>query len=308
MTLWKMRKNAPPAAAARAGRQARAQLREAGSPRRPAPTRSGRGDEPGSATRPASAVRCSGLYLHIPFCSAICNYCNFNRGLFDAALKDALRRRARARDRAPAAADGRRAADTIFFGGGTPSLLEPGGDRRASSTPAATAFDVAADAEVTLEANPRRVTETGWRVPRRRRQPAQLRRPVVPRRRAAAARAAASARSRARRPSARRAPPGFDNISLDLMMWLPQQSASDWLEIVEALIALGPEHVSLYLLEVYPNAPLKEDMARAGLVAGARRRRGGDVLWGHGAARSGRVRAVRDLERRAARPSRRATT
>ena len=35
-----------------------------------------------------------GLYLHIPFCSAICNYCNFNRGLFDAALKGAIRRRA----------------------------------------------------------------------------------------------------------------------------------------------------------------------------------------------------------------------
>ena len=62
-----------------------------------------------------------GLYLHIPFCSAICNYCNFNRGLLDEALKrryvDALEREIRS---AP-----RRAADTIFFGGGTPSLLDP---------------------------------------------------------------------------------------------------------------------------------------------------------------------------------------
>ena len=57
---------------------------------------------------------------------------------------------------------------------------------------------------------------------------------------------------------------GLDNISLDLMMWLPQQSAADWRENVESLIAIGPDHASLYLLELYPNAPLKEEMARAG--------------------------------------------
>jgi oxygen-independent coproporphyrinogen-3 oxidase len=64
-----------------------------------------------------------GLYVHIPFCSAICNYCNFNRGLFDAGLKEQyvsalLREIASQGDGAP--------ADTIYFGGGTPSLLEPG--------------------------------------------------------------------------------------------------------------------------------------------------------------------------------------
>ena len=47
------------------------------------------------------------------------------------------------------------------------------------------------------------------------------------------------------------------------MMWLPGQRVDDWLESVDAAAALGPEHVSLYLLEVYPNAPLKEEMARA---------------------------------------------
>ena len=57
---------------------------------------------------------------------------------------------------------------------------------------------------------------------------------------------------------------GFDNISLDLMMWLPQQTREDWQESVEALIDVGPEHASLYLLELYPNAPLKEEMARSG--------------------------------------------
>ena len=60
---------------------------------------------------------------------------------------------------------------------------------------------------------------------------------------------------------ARRA--GFDNLSLDLMMWLPEQRVEQWLESVDAAMALAPDHVSFYLLEVYPNAPLKDDMARA---------------------------------------------
>ena len=60
---------------------------------------------------------------------------------------------------------------------------------------------------------------------------------------------------------ARRA--GFDNVSLDLMMWLPGQRVDDWLESVDGVLALDPDHLSLYLLEVYPNAPLKEEMARS---------------------------------------------
>src|SRR2546422_9945681 len=95
-----------------------------------------------------------GLYIHIPFCSAICNYCNFNRGLFDAGLKaryvDALV--------AEIARAGRLAADTIYFGGGTPSLLEPAEIARVIGA-CDEAFDVSPDREVTLEANPESVTE-----------------------------------------------------------------------------------------------------------------------------------------------------
>ena len=62
-----------------------------------------------------------GLYIHIPFCQAICSYCNFNRGLLDESLRrryvDALEQEIRRSSGG--------AADTIFFGGGTPSLLEP---------------------------------------------------------------------------------------------------------------------------------------------------------------------------------------
>jgi oxygen-independent coproporphyrinogen-3 oxidase len=56
---------------------------------------------------------------------------------------------------------------------------------------------------------------------------------------------------------------GFDNISLDLMMWLPGQRVEEWLQSIDQAVALGPEHISLYMLEVYPNAPLREEMARS---------------------------------------------
>jgi oxygen-independent coproporphyrinogen III oxidase len=91
-----------------------------------------------------------GLYLHIPFCSAICNYCNFNRGLFNANLK--------ARYVAALLAEVRRAGDaspaeTIYFGGGTPSLLEPT-EIAGLIEACRQSFDLPRDAEVTLEANP----------------------------------------------------------------------------------------------------------------------------------------------------------
>ena len=103
-----------------------------------------------------------GLYVHIPFCSAICNYCNFNRGLFDGALKERYVAALLAEIRAAAPRPGSgqadsSAADTIYFGGGTPSLLEPS-EIAAIISACRAAFDVTADAEVTLEANPETVT------------------------------------------------------------------------------------------------------------------------------------------------------
>src|SRR6186713_2403054 len=62
-----------------------------------------------------------GLYLHIPFCSSICNYCNFNRGLFEAGLKTRYVSAIEAEIRRAAEPD--TPVDTIYFGGGTPSLL-----------------------------------------------------------------------------------------------------------------------------------------------------------------------------------------
>ena len=201
-----------------------------------------------------------GLYIHIPFCAAISNYCNFNRGLIDAGLKrqyvDALLAEIRR------AADPDTPADTIFFGGGTPSLLEP--SEIASIIAACReSFDLTPDVEVTLEANPETVTLERLElfraagVNRLSYGVQSFRDDELIR----LSRLHSASRARAAFASARAA--GFDNISLDLMMWLPQQSVSHWLESVDALIDLAPDHASLYLLEVYPNAPLRDEMARA---------------------------------------------
>ena len=104
------------------------------------------------------------------------------------------------------------------------------------------------------------------------------------------------------RPSARRAAAGFDNVSLDLMMWLPQQSRDDWRESVEALIDVGPEHASLYLLELYPNAPLKEEMARSGWSLAPDDDAAEMYLWSLERLERAGYRQVPDLERRAAGP------
>src|SRR5207247_918346 len=107
-----------------------------------------------------------GLYIHIPFCSSICNYCNFNRGLFEPALKaryveallPEIRRAGQTEatgrsggedtSRSAVVSAFRRtvSADTIYFGGGTPSLLEPA-EIAGIIAACRDAFDVAADSE-----------------------------------------------------------------------------------------------------------------------------------------------------------------
>jgi len=207
-----------------------------------------------------------GLYLHVPFCQAICGYCNFNRGLWDGPL--AARYVGALAREVGRYGDGR-PADTIFFGGGTPSLLDPSDIARLIRA-CREAFDVSPSAEITLETNPETASEQ----------------------RLAAFRAAGvtrvsfgvqsfddreldrldrihSAAGAARAVTAARAA-GFANVSFDLMFWLPGQSPATWLGTVDRSIELAPDHLSLYLLELYPNAPLREAMARAG---------GSDPAW-----------------------------
>ena len=202
-----------------------------------------------------------GLYVHIPFCSAICNYCNFNRGLFDHELKrqyvDAV-----VAEILGARAGALEPADTIYFGGGTPSLLSADDVQRIISA-CRESFHVADGTEVTLEANPESVDVAllaAFRrvgVNRLSFGVQSLRDDELKR----LSRLHGAVRARQAIAEARQA--GFGNVSLDLMMWLPQQSPAEWLESVDGAIALSPDHVSLYMLEVYPNAPLRDEMARA---------------------------------------------
>jgi oxygen-independent coproporphyrinogen-3 oxidase len=199
----------------------------------------------------------------VPFCSSICNYCNFNRGLFDAALK---RRYVEAllREIGPAARTAgalHTEADTVYFGGGTPSLLEPK-DITSIIGACRDAFDLSPDAEITLEANPETVdaerlhdfrcagvNRLSFGVQSFRDE--ELRR--LDRRHSAgrAEEAVAAARSA-----------GFENVSLDLMMWLPEQTVDQWMVSVDRALDAAPEHLSLYMLEVYPHLPLKLEMTR----------------------------------------------
>jgi oxygen-independent coproporphyrinogen-3 oxidase len=166
-----------------------------------------------------------------------------------------------------------RAADTIFFGGGTPSLLEPGEIGRLIEA-CRGRFDLAPDAEITLETNPETATaprldaflEAG--VNRisfgvQSFDDGELQRLDRIHSADRAARAVRLARAA-----------GFANLSFDLMFWLPGQSRESWQTTVRRAIDLSPDHLSLYLLELYPNAPLRESMARAG---------SSDVAWAQAA-------------------------
>jgi oxygen-independent coproporphyrinogen III oxidase len=210
-----------------------------------------------------------GLYVHIPFCAAICNYCNFNRGLLDEPLKaryvEAVTTEIRGSgpNLAASHAGATLAADTIYFGGGTPSLLDPAEVAEIIAA-CRQAFALDPAAEITMEANPETVTEArlaGYRdagVNRLSFGVQSFRDPELRR----LGRLHDSARAHAAVAEARRA--GFDNLSLDLMLWLPGQTLTHLDESLDALVLASPEHASVYLLELYPNAPLKEEMARAG--------------------------------------------
>ena len=201
-----------------------------------------------------------GLYLHIPFCEAICNYCNFNRGLLDAGLKDRYLG-ALGREIEVQSDFGR--VDSVFFGGGTPSVLAPA-EVSTLIERCRLAFDVDSGAEITLEMNPETASPErleGYRAAGVNRlslgvqsfRDAELKR---------LGRLHTAERAVTAFEAARDA--GFDDLSVDLMVWLPEQTLPHWNESVDILIGLKPDHASLYLLELYPNAPLKDEMARGG--------------------------------------------
>lgn len=202
-----------------------------------------------------------GLYIHIPFCSAKCGYCDFNSyagndHLIPSYTKTLLKDAALWRE-----AVGARTVATVFFGGGTPSLtpldemaLLMGGLRAT--------FSIAPDAEVSLEANPgslsveylRGLREIGFN-----RLSIGVQsfddEELVSLDRIHNGDEAVSAYNAAREA-------GFDNINLDLIYGLPGQPLDRWQSNLDQALALGPEHLSLYALTVEEGTPLARDVAR----------------------------------------------
>lgn len=206
------------------------------------------------------------LYLHIPFCRARCSYCDFNTyttlGQLQAAYVDALAQEIRL----VGAAGGRPAVRTIFFGGGTPSLLTPA-QVEIILTTAREAFTVETDAEITMEANPGTVDEAYLAAVRalgvnrlsfgvQSALPDEL--ALLGREHDFAAAVAAIAAARAA---------GFDNLNLDLIYGLPGQSVADWAQTLAAVRPLDVEHISLYCLTIEPGTPLQRMLTHGAILA-----------------------------------------
>jgi len=193
-----------------------------------------------------AAERTLAVYLHWPYCQRICPYCDFNvyrhRGVDAAAWADACRRQlAHVRDLVPD-----RVVTSLYFGGGTPSLLAPDTVRRLIDD-AARLWPMAADAEVTLEANPGdQASFADFRVAGVNRLSLGLQ-ALDEEDLSALGRWHSVDEGRAAFAGARSV---FDNVSIDLIYGRSGQTVRAWHMELEAALALGADHVSLYQLTI----------------------------------------------------------
>ena len=211
------------------------------------------------------------LYLHIPFCRQRCSYCDFNTyttlGDLQADYVVALAREIEQ----VGALGGRPPVHTIFFGGGTPSLLTT--DQVATLLAAArAAFAIDSDAEITMEANPGTVDEAYLAAVRalgvnrlsfgvQSALPGEL--ALLGREHDFAAAVAAVDAARAA---------GFDNLNLDLIYGLPGQTVADWQRTLDAVLPLTEPpsivtHISLYCLTIEPGTPLQRALSHGAVIA-----------------------------------------
>lgn len=201
----------------------------------------------------------AGLYVHVPFCSSRCSYCDFATGLYQHELAEAYVSALVAEIRS-SRYHGEH-TDTIYFGGGTPSLLTPAQlDRILATLHDHFAIDPAS--EVTLEINPGSVNEEKLRAFRsvginRASFGAQT---FDDRELAKLGRSHSSADTLKTFADLRRA--GFDNVSFDLIAGLPGQTLAGWQRNIKQALDLHPEHLSFYLLEVHQGTPLAEHIRR----------------------------------------------
>ena len=202
-----------------------------------------------------------GIYIHIPFCRSKCDYCDFyslagQDGRMDDYQKALL---AHMKETAPQTRGWQ--VDTVYFGGGTPSFY---GEKRLRELLRLIGkrFDLAKDAEITVECNPDSVDLKMLQALRRAgvnrlslgvqsacdRELQSLHRPHCFQQ---AAQAVAMARKAK-----------FHNLSLDLIYGLPGQDLAGWRDTVEQILSLKPEHLSCYGLKVEEGTPLDYRVSR----------------------------------------------
>jgi oxygen-independent coproporphyrinogen-3 oxidase len=213
-----------------------------------------------------------GVYVHVPFCATRCGYCDFNTytaaelggGASQAAYADTAAAEVRLARRVLGDID--RPAATVFFGGGTPTLL-PGGDLSRLLHAVAGELGLAPAAEVTTEANPdsvdaaslSRLREAGFSRVSFGMQSA------VPHVLATLDRTHDPDRVPQVVEWARAA--GFDGVSLDLIYGTPGESAEDWRRSLDAAIEAGPDHLSAYALVVEEGTRLAGQVRRGDVAA-----------------------------------------
>ena len=213
-----------------------------------------------------------GIYIHVPFCTTRCGYCDFNTytaaelgsepgasrtGYIDAAIQElGIAARVLGPDAPP--------VSTIFVGGGTPTVLPPDDLGRLVAA-VRSHFGLAPDAEVTTESNPESIDFAGLQ---RLRELGFNRisfgmQSAVPQVLATLDRTHTPGRPIQAVTDAKAA--GFANISLDLIYGTPGESASDWLESLEAALSAAPQHISAYALIVEDGTRLATRIRRGEL-------------------------------------------
>jgi len=212
-----------------------------------------------------------GVYLHVPFCRVRCGYCDFNtytadelRGARQDQYADTLLREVQHARHVLSDIGPIRPAATVFFGGGTPTLLPPGDLARMLDGVRA-AFGVQPDAEVSVEANPDTVTDataTALAAAGVTRLSIGMQ-SAVPHVLAALDRTHAPANVRTAVEAARGA--GLD-VSLDLIYGAPGESLEDWRTSLEAAVLLEPDHISAYALIVEEGTKLARQIRRGEVV------------------------------------------
>jgi len=196
------------------------------------------------------------LYVHVPFCRSKCRYCAFASEVLTMDAVEAWQRAVTAEAAHWGKVLGRPGVETVYFGGGTPSLL-PGWAFERLVKGIRKAFAVPQDLEFSMEANPDSATDKDllklWRASGVNRLSlgvqsfAENDLEMLGRPHGAAQVLTAVERARAA---------GFANLSLDLIWGLPGTRLKTWMDNLKAAVRLGPEHISCYGLTLEPGTPL----------------------------------------------------